>query len=123
METNNLPDPNAIRLAEEKGLVFSEDKKILLKCTDDKITAITIPDGVIEIGRSAFVRCRQLTEVVIPGSVTIIGAGAFRFCRSLSHIVIPDSVTRIDTLAFMATPCEEQVKKNYPHLFRSYPLS
>ncbi len=43
METNNLPDPNAIRLAEEKGLVFSEDKKILLKCTDDKITAITIP--------------------------------------------------------------------------------
>jgi hypothetical protein len=27
METNNLPDPNAIRLAEEKGLVFSEDKK------------------------------------------------------------------------------------------------
>ena len=31
METNKLPDPNAIRLAEEKGLVFSEDKKNIVE--------------------------------------------------------------------------------------------
>ena len=119
MSENNLPDSNAIKQAEACGLVFSEDKKILLSCSDDKITRVTIPNGVTEISRSAFVRCRQLVEVNIPGSVTRIEAGAFRFCRSLSAVVLPDSITWIGTLAFMGTPCEEQVKKDYPYLFRS----
>ena len=46
MNENKLPDPDAIKQAEAFGLVFSEDKKILLRCSDDKITGGPIPDGV-----------------------------------------------------------------------------
>jgi hypothetical protein len=62
--------------------------------------AITIPDGVRKICRSAFYRCSSLTAIIIPDSVTMIYANAFRGCSSLAAITIPDSVTTIGDAAF-----------------------
>ena len=118
MPDEKIPDPKAIREAEEAGLVFSEDKKILLDCRDKKIEKAVIPDGVTGIGYSTFFRCISLTGVKIPGSVTKIGLWAFQGCSSLNEINIPDSVTVIGKGAFAGAGCEEQVKRDYPRLFR-----
>ena len=44
------------------------------------MTSVTIPDGVTDIGNSAFIYCKGLTDVFIPDSVTSIGDKAFFDC-------------------------------------------
>ena len=117
MSDNDFPSSDAIRKAEDQGLVFSEDKKTLKKCTNKKIAEVVIPDSVTKIGDGAFQYCESLTSVVIPDSVTEIGEEAFEGCTSLTSVVIPDSVTEIGEEAFEGAGCEEQVKRDYPHLF------
>ncbi len=91
------------------------------------ITAITLPDSLLEIGQDAFEGCEGLSSVVIPDRVTTIDDGAFwccynlgkvtlgkavayigdqafRECRALTNIVIPDSVTTLGHMAFYANP-------------------
>ncbi|MBQ7364675.1 MAG: leucine-rich repeat protein [Clostridia bacterium] len=46
--------------------------------------AVTIPDGVKEIGSEAFGHCSTLTAVTIPASVLRIGDGAFKDCTALT---------------------------------------
>ena len=43
----------------------------------DKLTSVTIPDGVNSIGSCAFCDCSRLANVLIPESVGSIGVGAF----------------------------------------------
>ncbi|MEG9430397.1 MAG: leucine-rich repeat domain-containing protein [Christensenellaceae bacterium] len=45
----------------------------------NKITSVTIPDGVTYIGSGAFSRC-NITSLSIPNSVISIGSGAFYAC-------------------------------------------
>ena len=65
-----------------------------------KITSVTIPDSVTEIGGGAFEGCRGLTSVTIPDSVIKIGGGAFKECRGLTSVTIHNSVTEIGDSAF-----------------------
>lgn len=66
----------------------------------DSLISVTIPDSVTAIGDSAFSGCDSLTSVTIPGSVTSIGNSTFNNCWSLASISIPDSVTAIGDKAF-----------------------
>lgn len=61
---------------------------------------VAIPEGVTEIGKSAFYDCAGLTSVTIPEGVTVIGDYAFRGCTSLTSVTIPASVTEIAENAF-----------------------
>ena len=63
-------------------------------------SAVTIPEGVTEIGYSAFENCTSLTSVTIPGSVTTIGRAAFSGCKSLTSVTIPEGVMIIGAFAF-----------------------
>jgi hypothetical protein len=47
---------------------------------------VLIPEGVVNIGRSAFERNVRLKEVVLPESVTEIKAFAFKDCKNLRSI-------------------------------------
>ncbi len=66
----------------------------------DNIKAVTIGNGVTNIGDYAFVYCTNLMNLTIPDSVTSIGDDAFFGCVSLISITIPDSVTEIGLYAF-----------------------
>ena len=63
-----------------------------------RLTSVTIPDGVTEIGGCAFLG-NNLTSVTIPDGVTKIGASAFAE-NPLASVVIPPSVKSIGVYAF-----------------------
>lgn len=71
---------------------------VFLGCTG--ITSVTIPNGVTNIGETAFSGCTGLASVAIPNSVTSIGNNAFYGCTGLTNFTIPDSVTEIGHYAF-----------------------
>lgn len=60
-----------------------------------KITSLSIPNSVVEIGGFAFSGMEALLSFVIPESVTSIGKGAFSTCFKLQSITLPNSITEI----------------------------
>ena len=68
--------------------IITED---VFSCRDD-VVKVEFPEGVIEIGDSAFEDCRRLEEVVLPQSLKRIGNEAFRGCVNLERLVIPADV-------------------------------
>ncbi len=64
------------------------------------ITSVTLPESVVRIGESAFAYCLSLEEIRLPDGVREIGAYAFSNCRSLKEIVLPYGVTHIKDATF-----------------------
>lgn len=63
-----------------------------------------IPDGITEIGNSAFYNRNDLTDVTIPDGVTVIGDHAFTGCENLERVKLPTSVRILDDFAFFHCP-------------------
>ena len=61
----------------------------------------TIPDGILTVCASAFVRDTGLTELVMPNSVTTMGNGAFSGCTGLTAVTLSEALTGIPNFAFM----------------------
>ena len=66
----------------------------------NRISSLTIGEGVTRIGDYAFMLCSFVTKVVIPESVTSMGDWAFSFCTGLQEAYIGDGVTEIAAKAF-----------------------
>ena len=66
----------------------------------NRISSLTIGEGVTRIGDYAFMLCSFVTEVVIPESVTSMGDWAFHICTGLQEAYIGDGVTEIAAKAF-----------------------
>lgn len=67
-------------------------------CTNAE--TLTLPYGLKIIWDFAFRNCTSLKRLEIPHGVTWIGEDAFSSCSALSEIVLPDSLRTIDELAF-----------------------
>ncbi len=78
-----------------------------------KLTNVTIPNGVTSISNGAFRDCRGLTNVTIPDSVTSIGDRAFAYCSCLTSVTIPDGVTRIGNFTFYN--CQKMTNVTIPN--------
>jgi len=64
------------------------------------LTAVTMPATVTRIGKEAFTGCGSLAAVTIPATVTYIGGSAFAGCGSLTSVTIPAAVTSIESATF-----------------------
>lgn len=69
-------------------------------CICDKLTSITIPEGVTKIGEHAFEKSTKISSIILPESVTLIGAGAFERCSNLKFITLPPKLTKISEYTF-----------------------
>ena len=83
------------------GVLFNKNQTELI-CYPAGKTDISynIPDGVTNVGTSAFNSCKNLTGINLPNSVTNIDNSAFSDCTNLVNINIPGSVTNIEGWAF-----------------------
>ena len=66
----------------------------------ERLTRVTIPDGIRSIGKYAFYACHALEAPNIPDSVVLIDDNAFSECYNLKEIIIPDSVTKMGNGVF-----------------------
>lgn len=60
---------------------------------NSKITSITIPDTLKDIGTYAFSDCTNLTQINWGAGVESLGVGAFEDCTGLTEITIPKTFT------------------------------
>ena len=67
---------------------------------ENKLEEIIIPDGVTEIGDSAFAGCKNVKEIKLPETLETIGYCAFESCTGLESIKIPSKVKTIEQEAF-----------------------
>ena len=66
----------------------------------DKITSVTIEEGVTNVGNYAFWHFSTLKNIVIPKGVTKIGDSSFIDCSNLKKILLPESLISIGEYAF-----------------------
>lgn len=64
------------------------------------VLAVSVPEGVTEIGDGAFADFRNLQGVILPDSVGRIGAKAFQNCESLSSLTLPADLRELEADAF-----------------------
>ena len=64
------------------------------------LTSLTLPSGVTKIGDYAFFGCSRLTSLTLPSGVTKIGGYAFSGCSGLTSLTLPSGVTEIGDYAF-----------------------
>ena len=62
------------------------------------ITAVTLPDTVVEIGFGAL--SSSISAIKLPKNLKKLGDQVFRGCKNLSAIAIPEGVTEIPMMAF-----------------------
>ena len=67
---------------------------------DSDVGAVTISEGIEEIGEAAFANCVVLESVSLPQSLTHIGYAAFSGCNALKQIHIPAGVIDMELWAF-----------------------
>ena len=96
-----VDNDNLFFASDANGVLFDKDFKTLIRYPiGNKQTSYTIPKGVVNIARIAFLGCYELISVAIPDTVVTIGEDAFNGCYKLKSIIIPKNVAEIDSCAF-----------------------
>ncbi len=101
LTTITVSEDNPKYSSDENGVLFNKDKSILILYPVGKAeTNYIIPDGVTEIGASAFKNAKMLESITVSEGVTTIGTTAFAVCTALTTVKLPISLTSISNGAF-----------------------
>ena len=87
-QLNAVQIPGSVRSLEPYAFTYSN------------LSSVTLPDGFVSVGPSAFESCYALERAVLPDTLTEIGPSAFASCSKLTEITIPAGVTAVGELAF-----------------------
>ena len=69
-------------------------------CLCSRLTSLTLPAGITEIGDCAFNGCSGLTSLNLPDGITSIGERAFCLCSGLTSLTLPAGITEIGSYTF-----------------------
>ena len=87
------------------GVLFNTDETIIYRYTDEAAADYVVPGTVTAIAAKAFARSDKLTSVTIPEGVTYIGRDCFDKSYNLSGtMVIPASVETLGGACFSQLP-------------------
>ena len=64
-----------------------------------RITALSLPEGLSSVGDCAFANCSGLTELTLPETLTRIGWWGFGGCTGLTEVTLPKSVEYLSNYA------------------------
>ena len=65
----------------------------------ENLREVSLPEGLISLGKSVFLSCAQIQEIRLPKSLKTLGDGALAGCRSLTEIELPEGLEMIDNYA------------------------
>lgn len=82
------------------GVLFSRDRKTLVRFPTGRSGAWAIPSGTTAVGDWAFFTCKGLTALTVPEGVENAGFSAFRSCPALTSVSLPGSLGYIGGWAF-----------------------
>ena len=96
--------------------IYGTDEQIMGKCLIKANTKIcgeyAVSQGIIGVGRKAFLDCKDITSVALPDSIRYIGTSAFENCTNLLSINIPNGVELIEKEAFKG--CSSLINIAFP---------
>ena len=93
-------DDHGIMTLEGTGPLNAETFAELKEDARLSVLAVSVPEGVTEIGDGAFSNFRNLQRVVLPDSVERIGSKAFQNCESLKSLTLPTDLRELEADAF-----------------------
>ena len=103
-----LAKPDSQVYSSQDGVLYNKDLTVLVLYPPAKDAVYTVLDGVTAIGKCAFSGV-EVTDVTLPEGLLSIGQTAFAYCDALTGIVIPSSVTGIGDYAFGSSHALESV--------------
>ena len=102
IQSNALSNMDAITaLTLPNTLLQLRDSAI---CWDENLAAVTLPDSLIAIGERNLYACPKLSEITIPAGVRFIGEAAFSYDESLRKIVFTGVCPIIESGCFTQLP-------------------
>lgn len=64
------------------GVLYSKDKKVLLRCPEGKKGKIVVSDDTTEIGRGAFYNCKKIDDLEMPYNIESMECSSFDGCEN-----------------------------------------
>ena len=83
---------------ENDALINRFEKRIISYLGQEKV--YIMPNGIVEIERSAYNRCLSLISVKLGTDVVAIGKDAFYYCENLESVIMSDSIVDVDQYVF-----------------------
>ena len=74
-----------------------------------KLQSISLPEGLVEIGKASFWGCKKLKSISIPDKVKIIDANAFRG-SGIERVSFPTEMTELGIGAFCDCECLQSIE-------------
>lgn len=81
------------------GVLFNKEATVLLAYPPGRMGSYVLPQGVTQIGESAFEQCLNLTHITLPGSLVSLARDSFFNCGSILELSIPEALTEIGDFA------------------------
>ncbi len=64
-------------------------------CSCYKLREVSLPEGLISIGKLTFMDCWELQEIRLPKSLKTLGEGTFASCFALTEIELPEGLKTV----------------------------
>ncbi len=100
-----LPEENEHFYLDESFVLYNKDKTKLISALREKsVVAYSVPEGVVCIEPSAFMRNEHIKSITLPASLENIEQNAFYHCENLENVTFAKN-SRLKTLGAAAFYC------------------